>query len=232
MDKDQAELDPGESHMALAGPDLKPTHDEFMANVYPNIHESFKFPANEHVILEDPLSSTGTLSSMKNLDDAFTIRDQVFTLELRDLLHKIDETIHETVKEAVHVALQAPLRDRFRDLPEADMKEMLHQRIFESGSYKSHLEHVALYEALEASMKPPQSSVWKTSDTREAPSSSSKQQFGPYFEKPVEYVPMPDTAHISDSEDTDYAHVLKIKPRPEWLKPIREEDRPATPEPD
>ncbi|GJS19862.1 hypothetical protein Tco_0448494 [Tanacetum coccineum] len=42
---------------------------------------------------------------------------------------------------------------------------------------------------------------------------------------------MPDTANISDSEDTGSAHLPKIKPRPEWLKPILEEDRPATPEP-
>ncbi|GKE57607.1 hypothetical protein Tco_1496792 [Tanacetum coccineum] len=128
-------------------------------------------PADEHVILEDPLSSTRTLSSMKNLDDAFTIGDQfindkstknepeklnmeaevvsmvtvpiyqasssvpplstliidllspskpksknldnttqnlrsmVFTLELQDLPHKINQTVNEVVKEAVNVAL-------------------------------------------------------------------------------------------------------------------------------
>ncbi|GJZ06247.1 hypothetical protein Tco_0540040 [Tanacetum coccineum] len=66
------------------------------------------------------------------------LRYRVFTLELRDLPHKIDEAVRENVKEAVQIALQAPLRDRFRDLPEADMKEMLHQRMFETGSYKSH----------------------------------------------------------------------------------------------
>ncbi|GJR07418.1 hypothetical protein Tco_0790070 [Tanacetum coccineum] len=197
-----------------------------MANVYPNVHESLKFLADKHVISEDPLSSSGTLSLMKNLDDAYTIRDQfindksaedepgklnflhyphlllishlqkpvsptiqapiftattatttttlplpppsqqqsttdselvarvaalkkkfsdfeqksknlnnttqnlgsrVFTVELWDLSHKIDQTVYDVVKEAVHVALQAPLRDRFRDLPEDDMKEMLHQ---------------------------------------------------------------------------------------------------------
>ncbi|GJX43781.1 hypothetical protein Tco_0260457 [Tanacetum coccineum] len=54
--------DPGESRVALSGPNSEPTHDEFMANVYPNVQESLKFPADEHVILEDPLSSTGTLS--------------------------------------------------------------------------------------------------------------------------------------------------------------------------
>ncbi|GKD17907.1 hypothetical protein Tco_1207065, partial [Tanacetum coccineum] len=39
---------------------------------------------------------------------------------------------------------------------------MLHQRMFESVSYKSHPEHVALYEALEASMKRTQRDVLLT----------------------------------------------------------------------
>ncbi|GJW83798.1 putative reverse transcriptase domain-containing protein [Tanacetum coccineum] len=39
---------------------------------------------------------------------------------------------------------------------------------------------------------------------------------------------MPDTANLFDSKDTDSAHLPKIKPRPEWLKPIPEEDRPET----
>ncbi|GKD68620.1 hypothetical protein Tco_1322710 [Tanacetum coccineum] len=90
----------------------------------------------------------------KNLDNTTrNLGSRVFTLELRDLPYKIDEVVRENVKEAVQVALQAPLRDRFRDLPEADMKEMLHQRMFETGSYKSLPEHIALYEALEASME-------------------------------------------------------------------------------
>ncbi|GJV94221.1 hypothetical protein Tco_1542034 [Tanacetum coccineum] len=42
---------------------------------------------------------------------------------------------------------------------------------------------------------------------------------------------MPDIANISDSEDTGSAHLPKIKPRPKWLKPIPEEDKPATLEP-
>ncbi|GKB32666.1 hypothetical protein Tco_0872067 [Tanacetum coccineum] len=221
LDQGQAGSDPGKTPESRPPPE-QPMHDEFMANVYPNVHESLKFPVDEHVILEDPLSSSGTLSSMKNLDDAYTIGDQflnnkstedepgklnveaevvsmvtvlifsasttdpelaahvttlekkfsdfeqksktldnttqnlrsrVFTLELRDLPHKIDEAVREAVKEAVHVALQAPLRDRFRELPEANMKEILHKRMFESGTYKSLPEYVALYEALEASME-------------------------------------------------------------------------------
>ncbi|GJR78464.1 hypothetical protein Tco_0149249 [Tanacetum coccineum] len=43
---------------------------------------------------------------------------------------------------------------------------------------------------------------------------------------------MPDTANISNSEDTGSSHLPKIKPRPEWLKPIPKEDIPESPEPD
>ncbi|GJX39185.1 hypothetical protein Tco_0252488 [Tanacetum coccineum] len=162
------------------------------------------------------------------------------------------------------------------------MKEILHQWMFESGTYKSLPEHVALFKALEASMEraqrdeflaekdkshkrrrddqdpppllpdsdpckkrrhtsdasgssqppAPQLSAWKMTDTRQAPSSSSKQLSNPHVEQPVEDIPMHDTANMSDLEDTDFAHLLKIKQRLEWLKPIPEEDRPETPEPD
>ncbi|GJR37081.1 hypothetical protein Tco_1212765 [Tanacetum coccineum] len=302
-----------------------------------------KTPESRPPLEQDLLSSSGTLSSMKNLDDAYTIGDQflndkstkdesgklnveakvvsmvtvliyqasyivpplstsmiglsppkpvpsttqapiftattttttttlplspppqqqsstdseVFTLELRDLPHKINQTVNEVVKEVVHVALQAPLRDRFRELPEADMKEILHQRMFESGTYKSLPEHVALYEALEASMKrtdrdeflaekdklrkrrrddqdPPPPSPDSNLNKKKIHDSdaSSKQKSAPLSEQPVEDVPIPDVANVLDSEDTNSAHLPKIKTRPDWLKPILEEDKPATPEPD
>ncbi|GJS81089.1 retrovirus-related pol polyprotein from transposon TNT 1-94 [Tanacetum coccineum] len=74
--EDQAGPDPGISRVALAGPDPEPTHKEFMPDLYPKVQDSLKFLADEHVILEDPLSSTGTLSSIKNLEDAYAIGDQ------------------------------------------------------------------------------------------------------------------------------------------------------------
>ncbi|GJX21821.1 hypothetical protein Tco_0226266 [Tanacetum coccineum] len=76
MDEDQAGPDPGISHVALARPDHEPMHDEFVTNLYPKVQESLKFPADEHVLLEDPLSSTRNLSSMMNLEDAYAIGDQ------------------------------------------------------------------------------------------------------------------------------------------------------------
>ncbi|GJR02065.1 hypothetical protein Tco_0525049 [Tanacetum coccineum] len=76
MDEGQPGLDPGISRVGLARPDPEPTHDEFMTDLYPKIQESLKFQTNEHVLLEDPLSSTETLSLMKNLEDAYAIGDQ------------------------------------------------------------------------------------------------------------------------------------------------------------
>nr|GEX40314.1 uncharacterized mitochondrial protein AtMg00810-like [Tanacetum cinerariifolium] len=59
---------------------------------------------------------------------------------------------NEIVIDAVDWPIQAPLRNRFRDIPEADMKEILHQRMWETNSYKTHEDHMMLYEALEKSM--------------------------------------------------------------------------------
>nr|GEX04214.1 integrase, catalytic region, zinc finger, CCHC-type, peptidase aspartic, catalytic [Tanacetum cinerariifolium] len=78
MDEDQAGSDPGKSHLDLAGLNPEPMHDDFVATVYPKVHESMKFLADEQVILEDPPSSSGTLSSIKNLDDTYTFGDQFF----------------------------------------------------------------------------------------------------------------------------------------------------------
>ncbi|GKE80750.1 hypothetical protein Tco_1550750, partial [Tanacetum coccineum] len=163
----------------------------------------------------------------KTLDNMTqNLGSRVFTLELRDLPHKINQTVNEVVKEVIHVALQAPLRDRFRELPETDMKEILHQRMFESGTYKSLPEHVALYEALEVSMKR------ANRDEFFAEKDKSRKRRSPHSEQLVEDVLIPDDVNVLDFEDTDTAHLPKLKTRPDWLKPIPEEDRPATPEPD
>ncbi|GKF12824.1 hypothetical protein Tco_0050750, partial [Tanacetum coccineum] len=83
MEEDQAGTDPGLSHVALAGPDPEPMYDDFVATMYPQVHESLKHPDEGHVHEENPLSSTGTLSSMKNLD-AFNFGDQFFNDKLTE----------------------------------------------------------------------------------------------------------------------------------------------------
>nr|GEZ45153.1 hypothetical protein [Tanacetum cinerariifolium]GEZ64855.1 hypothetical protein [Tanacetum cinerariifolium] len=67
---------PGQSHVALAEPNPELMHEDFIAMVYPKVHKSLKHTNEKHVFLENLPSLSGTLSSMKNLDDAFTYGDQ------------------------------------------------------------------------------------------------------------------------------------------------------------
>ncbi|GJU51690.1 hypothetical protein Tco_1221245 [Tanacetum coccineum] len=164
-------MEEDKSGLALIGPNPKPMHDDFVAIAYPNIHESLKHTTEEHVHLENPLSSSSTLSSMKNLEDNFTfgvpihqVSSSVPPLSTHVIyltppkpifanFEKKNKYINENVKEVVQDALQAPVRKRFRELSKFKMKEILHDRMFESGSNQSLPEHTALYEALEASME-------------------------------------------------------------------------------
>ncbi|GKA87648.1 hypothetical protein Tco_0809412 [Tanacetum coccineum] len=77
---------------------------------------------------------------------------RLYKLENLDIPYQVSKAVDEIVTDAVDWAIQAPLRDRFRDLPEADMKEILHHRMWETNSYKAHEDHKKLYEALEKSM--------------------------------------------------------------------------------
>nr|GEZ92975.1 hypothetical protein [Tanacetum cinerariifolium] len=77
---------------------------------------------------------------------------RLYTLEQLDIPQQVSIDVSEVVTNAVDWAMQAPLRNRFRDLPEADMKEILHQRMWEIESYKTHEDYSLLFEALENSM--------------------------------------------------------------------------------
>ncbi|GJV57619.1 retrovirus-related pol polyprotein from transposon TNT 1-94 [Tanacetum coccineum] len=82
------------SHVVHAGPNLermdlgtsdastqqKPEQmdEEFTTTAYPNVQENLKLPTEDQVILEEPASSTGTLSSLQNLDKDLSFTDQFF----------------------------------------------------------------------------------------------------------------------------------------------------------
>ncbi|GJW89718.1 hypothetical protein Tco_0167271 [Tanacetum coccineum] len=48
LEKDQAGPDPGQSYVALAGPNPEPMHEDFLATVNPQVHESLKHTDEEH----------------------------------------------------------------------------------------------------------------------------------------------------------------------------------------
>nr|GEX28381.1 hypothetical protein [Tanacetum cinerariifolium] len=249
--EDQTRSDADHEHMDLDVADVLPQPSTeqldkgFTAMVYPNVQENLKLVVEELVLLEEPASSSGTLSSLQHLKtkvesmvnvmiqqalssislmtspiidltsrhespkehqqlkatttdtttttttlpppqapqqsmtEAMMVKHigelehiladmiqvnknieerldkhgaRLYTLEQLDIPQQMSIDVSEVVTNAVDWAMQAPQRNHFRDLPKADMKEILHQRIWESDSYKSHEDHMQLFEALEKSM--------------------------------------------------------------------------------
>nr|GEU62005.1 hypothetical protein [Tanacetum cinerariifolium] len=248
-------------------------HEDLVATVYPQVHESLKLTTEEQVHMENLPSSSRTLSSMKNIDDAFTFGDQF--LNEKSTKYKPRKVNVETEAESmvtvpIHQASSSapPLSTPIINLSPAKLSSPLHTTLykalkasmdrenreeFNEEMDKSRKRH---YDDQDSLIHPPKdsdqrkkkrqisdasalkqplvqkSSAWKTSDTRKAPFSSSKQKFASPSEHPIDDIPIPDGAYHSDSEDTSVAHLAKIKTRPNWLKPLPEEEAPETPKPD
>nr|GEY72292.1 hypothetical protein [Tanacetum cinerariifolium] len=60
-------------------PSTKQLDEGFTATVYPNIQENLKLAVEEPVLLEEPASSSGTLSSLQHLSRDFSFGDQFFS---------------------------------------------------------------------------------------------------------------------------------------------------------
>ncbi|GKA29540.1 hypothetical protein Tco_0715785 [Tanacetum coccineum] len=85
-----------------------------------------------------------------------------------------------------------------------------------------------------AAQQPPAhtSSAWKITDTRDAPSGSLMPRSEPQSEQSSNDIQIQNEEQDSDSDDNDNAHVPKVQSTTSWFRPIPEEDRPATPEPE
>ncbi|GJW58890.1 retrovirus-related pol polyprotein from transposon TNT 1-94 [Tanacetum coccineum] len=67
---------------ASSQPNTEQMDDEFTSTAYPKVQENLKLPTEGDVRLEEPASSAGTLSSMKNLDKEFSFTDQFLVEKL------------------------------------------------------------------------------------------------------------------------------------------------------
>ncbi|GJT37261.1 hypothetical protein Tco_0937126 [Tanacetum coccineum] len=76
MQEDQTGPDSGKVHVSLAGPNPEHTDEEFLATAYPKVHENLKLITDEHVIEDNLESHSGSMSSMKNLEDTDNFGDQ------------------------------------------------------------------------------------------------------------------------------------------------------------
>nr|GEZ89205.1 hypothetical protein [Tanacetum cinerariifolium] len=88
-----------------AGPNPEPMHEDFVPIVYPEVHESLKLTTEEQVYIENPPSLSGTLSSMRNLDDAFTFVDQFLndkSLEEKPRKANVETEVESMVSVPIH----------------------------------------------------------------------------------------------------------------------------------
>ncbi|GJU35987.1 hypothetical protein Tco_1184341 [Tanacetum coccineum] len=229
----------------------KQMDEEFTTTAYPSVQENLKLPTDDQVILEEPASSAGTLSSLQNLDKELSFTNQflmeksqedepdksnteaevqsmvtvpihqdtssvplmttpltaittttsllppppqpqqstadlilirrigelkqhmadliqsnlaleerldkhgsrLYKLENLNIPYQVQKAVDEVFTDTVDWAMQAPLRARFSDLPTIDMKEILHQQMFEDNSYEAHEVHANLFDALEKSLE-------------------------------------------------------------------------------
>nr|GFA01482.1 hypothetical protein [Tanacetum cinerariifolium] len=76
------EKDPGNAEarvQSTSSPVVHAGSDRFTATVYPNVQENLKLAVEEPVLLEEPASSSGTLSSLQHLSRDFSFGDQFFS---------------------------------------------------------------------------------------------------------------------------------------------------------
>ncbi|GJS13241.1 integrase, catalytic region, zinc finger, CCHC-type containing protein [Tanacetum coccineum] len=184
---------------------------------------------------------------------------RLYRLENQDIPNQVSKVVDEIVTDAVDWAMHAPLRERFRDLPEADMKEILHNRMWESKSYQTHEDHMTLQGSPKTPSgspphpPPPSPPPAGPSGTSRASGASGSSQSSPLPPPPsnnpggqsistaapsssktaasAEYTAwtMTDT-RLKPGEDVGRDHIPTVNLRQSWWKPITE-DRPATPEP-
>nr|GFB34308.1 hypothetical protein [Tanacetum cinerariifolium] len=153
------------------------TKAESMVPNSPNVHRPLQATVTEttttttiHPPPPQPQQSTTDSMLIKHIDElkhimANLIQDnkhleerldshgaRLYILENLDIPQQVSKAVDEIVTDAVDWAIQAQLRPRFRDLPKADIKEIIHQRMWETNSYKTHEDYMMMYKALEKSM--------------------------------------------------------------------------------
>nr|GEX48541.1 hypothetical protein [Tanacetum cinerariifolium] len=274
----------------------KQLDERFLATAYPKIQESLKLVVEEQVLLEEPASSSGTLSSLHHLSRDISFGDQFFSdkpldvhqqfkatttditttttttvpppqaqqqstaeammvkridelkhiladliqlnknmeerldkhearlhiLEQLDIPQQVSIAVSEVVTDAVDWAMQVPLRNHIRDLPEADIKEILHQRMWEIESYKTHKDHSLLFEALENSMNRDHSEEL-AQDLAKAPKKKKKSRESPKTlpgSPPHQPSPPPPPTRPSGPSEAPRASGSQVTPPPPPPPPL------------
>nr|GEZ78844.1 hypothetical protein [Tanacetum cinerariifolium] len=141
--KGQAGSNPDETSEGQVGPDPGNAEAKVQSISSPMVHAGLD---HEHMDI-DVANRIGelehTLANLIQVNKTIEERldkhgARLYTLEQLDIPQQVSIAVSEVVTDAVDWAMQVPLCNRFKDLLEADMKEILHQRMWETDSYKSY----------------------------------------------------------------------------------------------
>nr|GEW38526.1 integrase, catalytic region, zinc finger, CCHC-type, peptidase aspartic, catalytic [Tanacetum cinerariifolium] len=158
MDLDVANVSPQ--------PTTKQLDERFTARAYPKVQENLKLTVEEHVFIEEPASSSGTLSSLQHLSKDISFGDLYFSDKPSDT-DKNAETKVESMRIGELEHIMANLIQVNKDIEKRldkhgarlymlEQLDIPHQvskaRMWETESYKTHKDHMQLFEALEKSM--------------------------------------------------------------------------------
>ncbi|GKA97802.1 hypothetical protein Tco_0825696, partial [Tanacetum coccineum] len=80
IQEDQTGSNSGKLHVSLVRPNPEHMDDEFLATAYPKVLENLKLITDERVIKENPESHSGSMSSMKNLNDTYNFEGSFCSL--------------------------------------------------------------------------------------------------------------------------------------------------------
>nr|GEY50555.1 hypothetical protein [Tanacetum cinerariifolium] len=138
-DEDVLGIDAGVQDTSSIPPMTTPVIDLTSRPESPNVHQPLQATATE-------TTTTTTIHPPPSQPQQSTTNSMLMK-RISELEHIMANLIKRT-----SIWRRALLRNHFRDLPEADMKEILHQRMWETNSYKTYEDHMILYEALEKSM--------------------------------------------------------------------------------
>nr|GEZ59585.1 hypothetical protein [Tanacetum cinerariifolium] len=197
--------------------------EEFTTTAYPNVQENLKLPTEDQLIFEDPASSTGTLSSLQNLDTELSFTNQLHSQHQQQ--HQQQQP-QQSQNNNFSTTTSSTTTKHHRsdpivthcDLPAVDMKPPpppppagASGAPGTSGASGSS----------QLPLPPPHLS---TSTSR----SAQQQESSPTNSMLNDDSILDEQVQLSDDEDTRNDQLPKADMRKDWWKPLPEEERSAT----
>nr|GEX04221.1 retrovirus-related Pol polyprotein from transposon TNT 1-94 [Tanacetum cinerariifolium] len=142
MDLDVAEVSPQ--------PSMEQMDEGFTATVYPKVQENLKLTVEEHVLLEEPASSSGTISSLQHLSKDISFGDLFFSDKPLDADNdkanaepKFESMVSVTIQQ--DMSSIPPMTSSIIDLssrPKSSKNKGLEERLDKHGAYLYTLEQL------------------------------------------------------------------------------------------